>query len=254
MRAQFGIRLLLAAALIISASARAQQTPAAASTGVARLGEYEATYEAGLKKIQAPLLADYALKLQQLLSASAPADQAAVTAELERVRKIIATNGVVDPRSAASAFTQPEPPPLRFGMKQGGMMARGAPPGAVLMLKPEEARGPAAPGAVITIGRADWTVAHLDAGHYEVTVLCSFPPFSGVATLSATLDGETVGKELNSANASGMPGQFPVLRLGRMKFDHDVSGKDLTLQLTSTDLAGVQVRQVILSRPRPPGK
>ena len=211
MRAQFGIRLLLlASALMTSASARAQQTPAAASSGVARLGEYEATYEAGLKKIQAPLLADYALKLQQLLSASAPADQAAVTAELERVRKIIATNGVVDPRSAASAFTQPEQPPPGAGMRRGALAARGGPPGAALVLKPEDARGPAVLGAVITIGRADWAVTHLDAGQYEVTVLCSFPPFSGVAALTATLDDQTVRKELNTANASGMPGQFPV--------------------------------------------
>lgn len=235
---------------LMAATLAAQPTPQPAA-GVARLREFEATYQAGLQKIQTPLLNDYAQKLQQLAAAVPAADQAAVQAELARVQKIIATGGIVDLRSASSATTQPEPAPQRPGPKAGGMKG---PPGAVLVLKPETAKGPAVLGSSLTLGKAAWTIEHLDAGAYEVMILCSFAPFSGTASIVATLDGQDATKELSPANAAGMPGQFPMLRLGRLQFDHDVDKKDLTIELQASELTGVQVRQVIISRPRPNAK
>ena len=46
--------------------------------------------------------------------------------------------------------------------------------------------------------------------------------------------------------------QFRVLRLGRFHFDEEVRGQDLKVELKSADLPGVQIRQVFISKPRPP--
>lgn len=223
------------------------QTPEPA-TGIAKLRGYEATYQAGLQKIQTPLLSDYALKLQQLATAAPLPEQPAIQAELARVQKIIASGGIVDLRSASATQSEADTP--RLGPRLGGK----GPPGAILVLKPDTAKGPAVLGSSLTIGKAEWSIENLDAGSYEITVLCSFPTFSGTASIVASLDGQVETKELSSSNAAGMPGQFPVLRLGRFHFDKDVKNKDLTLELKATELAGVQVRQVVISRPRLGGK
>lgn len=219
------------------------------ATGSAKLRDYEATYLAGLQKIHTPLLNDYALKLQQLAASVPAAEQPALQAELARVQKLVASGGIVDLRSASSA-TQTEQTPPRLGKRLGV----NGPPGTVLVLRPDTAKGPAVLGSSLTIGKAAWTIEQLAAGTYEITVLCAFVPFSGTASITATLDGQEATKDLSTSNASGMPEQFPVLRLGRFHFEADVQNKDLNLELKATELPGVQVRQVVISKPRPPGK
>lgn len=231
----------------VPAGAQPSQEPA---SGIARLRDFEATYQSGLQTIQKPLLNSYVQRLQQLATASTPTDQPAIQAELSRVKKIIAAGGIIDLRSAGATQSEPASPRVSPGLKPG---LKG-PPGSVLVLKPDAAKGPAVLGSTLTLGKAEWTVEHLDAGTYEITVLGSFPPFTGTASITASLDGEEMTKELSTANAAGMPGQFPMLRLGRFQFAKDVENKDLKIELKAAGLPGVQVRQVVISRPRPPGK
>lgn len=221
----------------------------------ARLKEYEATYQAGLKKIQTPLLSDYAAKLQQLALTAAPADQPAIKAELDRVQKIITDGGIIDLRSASNP--QSTPPPKPPGSPPGNGPGPGGPrplAGAVLVLRPDTAKGPAVFGSSITIGKAQWTVDHLDSGTYDISVICSFSSFTGKASLVASLAGDQAREDLSEARASNSPDQFRLLRLGKVRLDDDVTSKDLTLELDSTDLTGVQIRQVIISKPRPLAK
>ena len=239
----------------------AASSPAAVDTSpAARLREYEATYQAGLRKIQTPLLNDYVLKLQQLLATATASEQTAITTEIERVKRILASGAVIDLRSASqpqAASPTPTPPPggpPSNGNGKGPFPGTRPLLGAVLILKPDTAKGPAVLGSALSIGKAQWTLEHLDAGHYDVSVVISIPAFTGKASVVASLDGDVARADLSETKASSSPDQFRLLRLGKMKFDEDVKDKDLTLTLESTDLSGVQVRQVIISRPRALGK
>lgn len=255
MRAVFSIIALIIAAAV-HGFAQPASTTTQDTTPAARLKEYEATYLAGLKKIQTPLLNEYAAKLQQLSLTAAPADQSAIKAELDRVQKIITDGGIIDLRSAsnpqsAPSSTPPGPAGNGIGPGPGGPRPLA---GAVLVLRPDTARGPAVLGSSITIGKAQWAIDHLDSGTYDISVVCSFPSFTGKASLVASLAGDQAREDLSEARASNSPDQFRLLRLGKVRLDDDVTNKDLTVELDSTDLTGVQIRQVIISRPRPQAK
>lgn len=250
---------LVSAQSAAAAGAPAPASPPADTSPAARLRDYEATYQAGLRRIQTPLLGDYVLKLQQLLVSAPAAEQAAIITEIEHVKRIIAAGAVIDLRSASqpqAPSPTPMPPPGGQPPAGNGKASPGIRPllGAVLVLKPDAAKGPAVLGSALTIGRARWTVEHLDAGAYDISVVLSFPAFTGKASISASLADDEAREDLSEAKASSSPDQFRLLRLGKMKFDDDVNNKDLTLSLDSTALTGVQIRQVIISRPRPPAK
>ena len=114
---------LLTALTMATAGAQTPQPAAAA----AKLREFDATYQAGLQKIQTPLLNDYARKLQQLITTAPVTDQPAIRAELGRVQKLIATGGIVDLRSAGATQVQGAAPGPLAGSTR-------TPPGAVLAL------------------------------------------------------------------------------------------------------------------------
>ncbi len=227
--------------LLMHTAACAQSESSSASS---KLGDYEATYQSGLRKIQAPLLSGYVAKLQQLSVTAPPPERPAIQAEQERVEKIIASGGIVDLRSASS--TQPQD--QRPGAGPGGR----PPPGAVLVLRPDTAKGPAVLGATLTIGKARWTLASLEAGSYDISIVCAYPPFKGSASISAALAGDETSEILSEARGTTAPDQFRFIRLGKIRVKDDVKNEDLTLTLNATDLPGVQVRQVIISKPQPP--
>ena len=233
---------------LMAVAAGAQSTEPAAP--LARLREYEATYQAGLRKIQTPLLTDYAQKLQQLLGSAPPAEQPAIRLEIARVQTLIATGGLVDLRSAGA--TQPRGPGTGPGPDSGPGIR--PPPGAVLVLKPDTATGATILGTALTIGKASWKIGHLDAGSYEITVVCSFPSFNGTASITASLAGEETSGEVTSSKSARTPDQFRLLKLGRVRFERDLNDEELKLELKAAELPGVQIRQVLILKPRPPGK
>lgn len=236
--------LLIAGLMTLSSGAQTAET----ADALARLREYEGTYQAGLRKIQAPLLADYAQKLQQLLGTAPPADQPAIRLEIARVQTLIATGGLVDLTSPGA--TQPGGPAP--GPPSGAEMR--PPPGAVLVLKPDTAKGATVVGSALTIGKASWRIAHLGAGSYEITAVCSFPSFNGTASITASLAGEETSGEINSSKSTRTPDQFRLLKLGRLRFERDLNDEELRLELKAAELPGVQIRQVLILKPRPPGK
>jgi hypothetical protein len=238
------IMLLIAGWMPLSSGAQTAEP----ADPLARLREYEVTYQAGLRKIQAPLLTDYAQKLQQLLGTAPPEDQPAIRLEIARVQTLIATGGLVDPSAAGT--TQPGGPPP--GPDAGTGMR--PPPGAVLVLKPDSAKGATLVGSALTIGKATWRIQHLDAGSYEITAVCSFPSFNGTAVITASLAGEETSGEINSSKSTRTPDQFRLLKLGRLRFERDLNDAELKLELKAAELPGVQVRQVLILKPRPPGK
>jgi len=251
--AHFLLGILLAAACAASAQPAAEKTapgkpppdrPAGDMTpGAQRLRDFEATYQQGLRKIQAPLLAGYFSELQQLLASSPAADQAAIQAEIARIQKLITDGGVID--LAAAAAPQPEPPK--------SMPAPRNPPGTVLVLKPSAARvtplSGLLPGA-IALGAAEWPVEHLDEGSYDVVALYSLPAFTGAASIITSVGGKRNELALTPDKAMPVPDQFRILRLAHFDFDHDVNNDTLKIELKSADLRSMPVRQVFVVKPK----
>lgn len=226
--------------MVLTTSAQPAADPPQAAI---RLRDYEATYQQGLRKIQAPLLSDYVSKLQQLLATAPSGDQPAIEAEIQRTQKLIADGGVIDLKAANAP--QPEPPQA--------MPAPRSPPGTVLSLKPSAAKTTAVSAltGTLTLGKAEWLIEHLDSGNYDVVALYSLPSFTGMASITTSLGGKDSEQAITPDKAMPAPDQFRILRLGHFDFDRDVNNDTLKIALKSTDLPSVQIRQIFVVKPRP---
>lgn len=239
--------------LLACACATAQPADTAATAPSAppmtRLRDYELTYQQELRKIQAPLISDYITKLQQLLNASPETEQPAIRSELERMTKLNSEGGIVDLRAAIAPQAAPPtamPPPRSKGFK--------APPGTTLVLTPDKARSAtssAGSDRSLTLGKAEWPVDHLDAGSYDIVARYSCPAFTGTSSLIVTLGTQEVALKITPDMASE---QFLLRRVAHFDLDHDLNNDTLRLELKPGDLPTMQIRQISVVKPRPPGK
>lgn len=240
----FSLACACAAAPPADTAATAPSTPP-----MTRLRDYELTYQQELRKIQAPLISDYIARLQQLLIASPESEQPAIRSELERMTKLNAEGGIVDLRAAfapQAAAPTAMPPPRPKGFK--------APPGTALVLTPDTARGTttaARSDRALTLGAAEWPVDHLDAGSYDIVARYSCPAFAGSSSLIVTLGGQEVVLKITPDMASE---QFLLRRVAHFDLDHDLNNETLKLELKPGDLPTMQIRQISVVKPRPPGK
>lgn len=240
--------LFLASACATAQPAETSATPPSAPP-ITRLRDYELTYQQELRKIQAPLISDYITKLQQLLKGSTESEQLAIRSELERMTKLNSEGGIVDLRAAiAPQATAPTamPPPRPKGFK--------APAGTTLVLTPDMARGTttaARSDRSLTLGKAEWPVDHLDAGSYDIVARYSCPAFAGTSSLIVMLGGQEGVLKITPDMASE---QFLLRRVAHFDLDRDLNNETLKLELKPGDLPTMQIRQISVVKPRPPGK
>ena len=216
----------------------------AAAKPAERLRDFEATYLQELRRIQVPLISQYAARLQQLALSAPLADRPAIRAEIERVQQLIAAGGVVDLQSTAVASaetTKPRTEESKFGR------------GAVLVLKPEQARGFAASadhaGVELNPAGVVWPISALPAGSYEVFVLYSCADVKAGGTVSISLGGETFERSIEITEAT-KPGRVRPLRLGRLKLASELKEGELEISLQPADMTGFYLQQITLATPR----
>lgn len=214
------------------------------ASGVVRLRDFETTYQDGLKRIHLPLLTAYLGRLSQLASNAQRSDPT-LNLEIARVQKLIADGGLIDLQSLLPTPESIAPSPAPVAA---------APPGAVLILKPEEATqaklSETTPAAVL-VGSATWEVERLDEGAYDVLALYSMPTLSENGTLMVKFAGEEITHELKQDRIT--KGDQPrILRLGRIKINRDAISKPLHIEVTPATATGLQIRQLIIARPRVP--
>lgn len=237
----------LIATEVFSQTSAAPVNPATSigqASGAIRLREFETTYQEGLKRIHLPLLTNYLSRLSQLAS-SAQSSDPTLNLEITRIQKLIADGGLIDLQSLLPTPEAAAPTPTPPGVD---------PPGAVLVLKPEEASeaklSETSPTAVV-LGGATWEIARLDEGAYDILALYSMPTLSENGSLTVSYAGEEVTYALTQDRVTR--GDQPrILRLGRMKISRDAISKPLHIEVTPATATGLQIRQLIVARPRIP--
>lgn len=243
------IRRIAFAAGCLSLYAMGQQpttAPAVEAPGVERFRSFEHTYQEGLKRIHLPLLTNYLTHLNQLAAASKEPNPA-LEKEITLVQKTLAAGGLVDLTRLGLPETQAiESSPIPADA--------GSPPGAVLVLKAENAKGGTLLKSMppsLSLGEASWPIDRLSKGDYEVLALYCLPtPLEG-ASVSVSLGLDTFTHEL-SKDRTTKPDQFRILRLGRLKLNQDIVSSAFTVSIVPTTASGFQIRQIIIAKPRSP--
>jgi hypothetical protein len=220
--------------------------PAAEVQGVERFRSFERTYQEGLKRIHLPLLTNYLTQLNQL-AATSKEPNPALEKEIALVQKTLAAGGLVDLTRLGLPETQAiESFPIPADAE--------SPPGAVLVLKAENAKGGTLLKSMppsISLGEASWPIDRLSKGDYEVLALYCLPnPLEG-ASVSVSLGLDTFAHEL-SRDRTTKPDQFRILRLGRLKLNQDIVSSPFTVSMVPKTASGFQIRQIIIAKPRSP--
>lgn len=243
------IRRIAFAAGCLSLYAMGQQpttAPAIEAPGVERFRSFEHTYQEGLKRIHLPLLTSYLTHLNQLAAASKEPDPA-LEKEIAFVQRTMAEGGLID-------LTRLGLPEAQAIESSPAPVIAGSPPGAVLVLKAENAKGGTLSKSIppaLSLGEASWPIERLSKGEYEVLALYCLPSVVEGASLSVSLGLDTFTHEL-SKDRTTKPDQFRILRLGRLKLNQDTVSGTFSVALVPASASGFQIRQIIIAKPRSP--
>ncbi len=232
--------------------AQAPATPATAPT--LSLPQLETTYQAELKKIHVQLLGKYITDLQRLATTSRSSETTvAINEELRRMQAIISSGGVIDLQHAAAEAG-------KTNAKPAGPAAPAPPPAtrALITLGPalaSEILPVPAPGAAldaIPFTKIVWTIETLPRGSYELVAQCSLQSLDDAASLQLTLGREQIQFPLLPRHLASTPGDFRLLRLGRIELPLDIQGSPLELLLIPAGArADLRLRQLFITRAPP---
>lgn len=217
------------------------------------LPQLEATYQAELKKIHVPLIGNYINDLQRLASASRNAGTTvAINEELRRMQSIIKSGGVIDlAQAAAEGANDTAKPTLPPAPAQAAKALITLVPALAKTILPSPAPG-AAPDSV-PFTKIIWTIEALPRGAYEFVAQCSVQTLEEAATLQITLDRKQLSLPLLQRHLASAPGDFRLLRLGRIELPLDIKDGPLELLLDPADVrASVHLRQLFITRAPPP--
>ena len=207
-------------------------TPAAAQT---RLQKLETTYQDNLRKVQAPLLQQYLAELKALQAKAAPADTAAIEAEIAQVQKLIASGGLVDLLPAKPVIAD----------------TKGKTPGIVYTLEPQEAQPPQVGEAPVPIGEASWTLSRLPVGHYDLIAHYACPALPPDAKIEVSFGDQKVIREIKPSHITLTGDTFRVMRLGRIKVAADAFGQTISIKSSSPGDPWLFIRQTLIVKAEP---
>jgi hypothetical protein len=225
----------------------------------------ETTYLTNLRRTHAPVLQDYQRQLELLKSQMAArgrlTDAQWVEAELEQIKKIIATTGVMPydalrPVSAAGALAAANAPPLGPEMDMDPDAPKPDRPRPSrtrsLLLDAGTARvsdSPPSPSAkTVAPGVLEWNVTSLPAGTYDVTLIFAAEKLSKPVDLSLSFAGQQLTATLPTERATGSNATFRLFRVGQVTLVRDANNN--LLQLRSNQPPGeLQVKSLIFAQP-----
>ncbi len=227
------------------------QTPAIPT---AHLDQIDNTYYTNLRKYHAPIIQDYLrelIKLKQSLAAkNRNMDAATVQTEIDKVKKLSTTTGLLpyDSLSApATAPTEEEPP--RKKMDLSIVLAAGSEVRTSLdrnNLK-DKPRGKALP-----VGAIEWSVEKIEPGNYRVAMLYSCAETPEGAAIAAKIGGTSIQRKLTSEDNTGSINEFRFAKLGIITIDQELTKETLVLQSSDPAKAAIWVRQIILTKVKAP--
>lgn len=222
-----------------------------------RLEQLEATYQANLRTIHAPILQEYVRQLELLKNKYAARGQTeeAKRADEELVRiKAIATNGGVLPYTTLEAAAAP--PPVEPGVSPAPAPSpppSGKAPALPTLLAAEAFKSGDmnTKTSAIPLGTAEWRIYKLPAGTYDVLVIFSSEALPLPEEIKVNLGGYEAKGSITSERATGSVETFRLHRLCQIKLDSEVSASTLTLTAASQDKPAVWVKKLIFAKPKP---
>ncbi|MCB1225349.1 MAG: hypothetical protein KDK99_06025 [Verrucomicrobiales bacterium] len=224
--------LWAAAALLSSASPGIAQEAAVPPSPLEQL---EATYQAELKKLHAPLLAQYAADLQRLAAQTTSAtDAAAVAREQQRVQRILEGDGIVDLSIALRLSKEPESeapmpgtPPVPPRQRAALLTLLPATANKIHPAPTDPSRAEASAFDSIT-----WHVTDAPADTYEVILHYALAaPLPRGLALHLSWDHVELDHVFTEEDVTGATDHFGILSLGTIRLDADAIDEHLTLHL-----------------------
>ena len=226
--------------LVRIALAQGAVSPEVGPPTPSRLQSMEAIYQKNLKAAQAPLLKEYLADLNAMLLRAPASDAPAITAEIARVNKMIAS-GVIEFSAA-----KPAAPPTNVGRPLPSS-------GVVFSLDPNEAVPPQPADGFVPIGSASWTLSLLPAGTYEIIAQynCTTLP-TGSAKVKLDYHGNSFTRELKANHLTTKDGSFRVMRLGQITLTEDVKLEKVTLSSVEPGEPWFFVKHILIAKPKAP--
>ena len=240
-------RMLGIIVLLHSAVVWAQQP--AAPAAVSRLQQMESIYQKELSARHIPLLGKYLTELQRL--AATAADRKLYDAEIARIQQVISSGGALDlialQKSQSGEMPMPAPAPMPVPLERKE---------ALIALSPALAQSlvPSAPpdAAAATLGEAEWRIAAINAGTYDVLLHYSCVELATPLPLKVEFAGQKIEKTLESDRATKDGQTFRILRLGSLTLTGDHRGETLRFTAGDKNAAKLVLKSLLITKPRPP--
>lgn len=224
-------------------------SPAAAQS---RLEQLEATYQANLRTIHAPVLQEYLRQLELLKNKFTARGQTAEAKraedELIRVKAIAASGGVLPYTALEAAVAAPSATALPAA--PSAAKASSSLP-TLLAAEAFKSGDMNTKTSAIPLGTAEWRIFKLAAGTYDVLAIFSSEALPLPEEITVNLGGYQAKGTINSERATGSVETFRLHRLCQIKLDSDVSATTLSLTATSQDKPLIWVKKLIFAKPKP---
>ncbi|CAN5730728.1 hypothetical protein BH11VER1_BH11VER1_27600 [soil metagenome] len=237
--------LLLLLGIIEARAQTATESPAAAASApvpstVSKLEQLESTYLFSLRKFHGPVLLDYQRDLerlkQQLIARSRPDDAKYVEAEIEYIKTLSTTTGVL-PYTALipppPASVQPSP----AADTAPGPLRRNKMPTAALSLNATEASKTSLPLNAKTeglpLGAIEWPVSKLPAGNYDIVMLYACTALDKPEKIALTFAGKNFNATLPVDRVTASDTLYHPYRLAKVMLEQDVANSTLSIQSES---------------------
>ena len=238
------------------ACASAQGNAPTAPSTAARLQQLQSTYQSNLRKLHAPLLADYARELevlkQTLTTRGRSADALAIESELVRVRGIVATTGILPydmprkegPPMADASVPNPAKPPSAKKAGDGiAFTAAEALPSTEFPLVLRDG-----PAKALQIGRASWKVTSVPAGTYDLIIFYASAKIPAGQSITAHFNGNDLVLPLTADHATNNDINFRAARIGQLTLEHEVANTTLTLNIEPFNTPTLWMRSLVLTK------
>lgn len=248
--------LLILGVFDASAQTTAKNTgaPASITPTVTRLEQLDSTYLISLRKFHGPVLLDYQRELERLkqllIARNRPDDARHVDAEIEYVKTLITTTGVL-PYTALipPPPEQPAPADLASSLPRNRKKMPDTP--ALSLSAAETSRSSLPMNAKaegLPIGSAEWPVKKLPAGNYDVVMFFSCASLEKPEKITLRFAGQEFNTTLPIERATGADLNYRPYRIAKIVLDQDVTDGTLSIQGEAPDSPHLFIRGIFLLR------
>ncbi len=244
--------------LIMEAFNAFAQTPAPApaptpapAPAATRLEQLDSTYLFNLRKFHGPVLLDYQHELerlkQQLIARNRPDDAKYVDAEIEYVKTLSTTTGILP----YTSLIPPPPAPLDAATLDPRPRQKIIPE-AALSLNAIEVSKSSFPmndkSQGLPMGSAEWIVKSLPVGNYDVVMLFSCKTLEKPEVISLQFAGKEFKAPVPIERATGSDTDFRPYRIAKIVIDQAVSDGTFSIQGETPTTPHISIRSIFFIR------